>query len=189
MASKDKNQNHPVFKNVVASKRTYAYALLQGKSVWNAEKGYSTRVAPTQIGSIKSKDGIGECVFNINFLSENPEFIPWKVIRVGQGKFEYERRSEAEIKEIKQKLADSQDILDDIKANPSKPGIRTKASVARNSGSATHKTCGTARKFGDYYLLKSFMDKMPSFNILKKIMPDDKYILLVYMIVKSYIFL
>ncbi|SPT68759.1 transposase [Anaerobiospirillum thomasii] len=182
MASKDKNQNHPVFKNVVASKRTYAYALLQGKSVWNAEKGYSTRVAPTQIGSIKSKDGIGECVFNINFLSENPEFIPWKVIRVGQGKFEYERRSEAEIKEIKQKLADSQDILDDIKANPSKPGIRTKASVARNSGSATPKTCGTARKFGDYYLLKSFMDKMPSFNILKKIMPDDKYILLVYMI-------
>ncbi|SPT70612.1 hypothetical protein [Anaerobiospirillum thomasii] len=137
MASKDKNQDHPVFKNVVASKRTYAYALLQGKSVWNAEKGYSTRVAPTQIGSIKSKDGIGECVFNINFLSENPEFIPWKVIRVGQGKFEYERRSEAEIKEIKQKLADSQDILDDIKANPSKPGIRTKASVARNSGSAT----------------------------------------------------
>ena len=182
MASKDKNQDHPVFKNVVASKRTYAYALLQGKSVWNAEKGYSTRVAPTQIGSIKSKDGIGECVFNINFLSENPEFIPWKVIRVGQGKFEYERRSEAEIKEIKQKLADSQDILDDIKANPSKPGIRTKASVARNSGSATPKTCGTARKFGDYYLLKSFMDKMPSFNILKKIMPDDKYILLVYMI-------
>ena len=182
MASKDKNQDHPVFKNVVASKRTYAYALLQGKSVWNAEKGYSTRVAPTQIGSIKSKDGIGECVFNINFLSENPEFIPWKVIRVGQGKFEYERRSEAEIKEIKQKLADSQDILDDIKANPSKPGIRTKASVARNSGTATPKTCGTARKFGDYYLLKSFMDKMPSFNILKKIMPDDKYILLVYMI-------
>ncbi len=43
MASKDKNQDHPVFKNVVASKRTYAYALLQGKSVWNAEKGYSTR--------------------------------------------------------------------------------------------------------------------------------------------------
>ena len=82
---------------------------------------------------IKSKDGIGECVFNINFLSENPEFIPWKVIRVGQGKFEYERRSEAEIKEIKQKLADSQDILDEIKANPSKPGIRTKAFVARNS--------------------------------------------------------
>ena len=30
MASKDKNQDHPVFKNVVASKRTYAYALLQG---------------------------------------------------------------------------------------------------------------------------------------------------------------
>ena len=42
---------HPVLKDVVCSKKKYAYALLQGKSVWNAEKGYCDKEKQIQIGS------------------------------------------------------------------------------------------------------------------------------------------
>ena len=73
---------HPVLKDVVCSKKKYAYALLQGKSVWNAEKGYCDKEKQIQIGSIRESDGIGECIFNERFLSENPQFRRWRVFRV-----------------------------------------------------------------------------------------------------------
>ena len=76
---------HPVLKDVVCSKKKYAYALLQGKSVWNAEKGYCDKEKQIQIGSIRESNGIGECIFNERFLSENPQFRRWRVFRVAKG--------------------------------------------------------------------------------------------------------
>ncbi len=167
---KNNSTSHPVLKNVVSAKKQYSYTLLQGKPVWNSEKGYSVRSTPIQIGSIKSSDGLGECIFNIKFLAENPEFINWRVFKVGVGKYEYERRDDASIKALQNEIKNSKDILDDIKANPSKVGRRPRASVAPN--------VVVSRKFGDYYLLKVFMDKLDSFKALKKILPQDKYELL-----------
>ena len=99
---------HPVLKDVVCSKKKYAYALLQGKSVWNAEKGYCDKEKQIQIGSIRESDGIGECIFNERFLSENPQFRRWRVFRVAKGQYEYRRKSADEMRkpqEVKRKTA------------------------------------------------------------------------------------
>lgn len=181
--SKNTNQP-PVLKDVVANKRTYAYALIQGKSVWIPEKGYNDRVNKVQIGSIKSLDGLGECEFNVRFLSQNPEFIEWRVFRVGTGKYEYKRRDKKEIDLLKAQVAASQDIIEDIKNNPTKPGKRTKASVAKSNGIA-FSSVETPRKFGDLYLLQSCINNMLSYKILKKILPENMYNLLIYIIMTA----
>ena len=136
---------HPVLKDVVCSKKKYAYALLQGKSVWNAEKGYCDKEKQIQIGSIRESDGIGECIFNERFLSENPQFRRWRVFRVAKGQYEYRRKSAEEMRaprEVKRKPA----------GRPVKPA-----------------------KFGAEYFLRRFFERTSTGRHLKALTDKSQY--------------
>ena len=136
---------HPVLKDVVCSKKKYAYALLQGKSVWNAEKGYCDKEKQIQIGSIRESDGIGECIFNERFLSENPQFRRWRVFRVAKGQYEYRRKSAEEMRaprEVKRKT----------EGRPVKPA-----------------------KFGAEYFLRRFFERSSTGRHLKALTDKSQY--------------
>ena len=181
--------DHPILQQVVASKKAYCYALLQGKAFWNAEKGYASRGKQVQIGSIKSSDGLGECVFNMRFLCSNPEFIDWRVTRLGQGKFKYERRSDEEIKQLKAEVQAfkeknsplEKDVLNNEKILKQER-VKDVKSCEQSLESAPTSDFNIPRKFGDQYVLLSFMEKLISYKVLKKHLPKDKYDMLCYMV-------
>lgn len=197
------NNSYPALTSVVCKKHVHNIVVIQGKSVWNKEKKRADRINCVQIGSIEFNDPNQEINFNLKFLAQNPDFINYHVFRVGKGTYEYKKRSIENIKvlialvaEYKNKEASGEISADAYRPKThikkadkkalnahNEPGSEIKAKDVTTFKSLVASSTRDV-KFADNFVLDYIINNQANFKALRKLLPYDKYLLLV-MIVKT----